>query len=99
MSRQWAINASPLILLAKIERLDLLSELADDLLVPEVVLREIGAKPEGLSVLARIDTLSGLRVESGVVVSMRPCAERTPGSPPLRPARRGATELGSEKPP
>lgn len=37
------VNASPLILLARIERLDLLASLAKILVVPEAVIREIQA--------------------------------------------------------
>lgn len=47
MSRVWVVNASPLILLGKIDRVDLLSQLSDELIVPDVVVREVGAKPDG----------------------------------------------------
>lgn len=45
-SRSWLINASPLILLGKIGRLDLLESLATSLAVPQSVIREIGAGAE-----------------------------------------------------
>lgn len=44
MSRLLAVNSSPLILLGKLARLDLLPPLADQVLVPEAVLSELGAK-------------------------------------------------------
>lgn len=43
MDRVLVVNASPLIFLARIDRLDLLSSLAKLLVVPEAVLREIQA--------------------------------------------------------
>lgn len=43
MDRTLVVNASPLILLARIDRLDLLTPLADLLVVPDAVLREIQA--------------------------------------------------------
>ncbi|HWO99226.1 MAG TPA: hypothetical protein VNL74_01185 [Methylococcus sp.] len=45
-SRRWVVNASPLILLGKIGRLDLLGSLAASLAVPQSVIREIGAGSE-----------------------------------------------------
>lgn len=42
-SKRWVVNASPLILLGKIGRLDLLELLAPTLAVPQSVLREIEA--------------------------------------------------------
>lgn len=42
-SNRWVINASPLILLGKIRRLDLLEILAPALTVPDSVIREIDA--------------------------------------------------------
>ena len=41
MPERWVVNASPLILLAKVGHLHLVSELADDLVVPKAVLSEI----------------------------------------------------------
>lgn len=43
MPRSFVVDASPLILLARIRRLDLLALLAKSLLVPETVLREVEA--------------------------------------------------------
>lgn len=42
-SRPWVVNASPLILLGKLRRLDLLAMLAPSLVVPEAVVREVSA--------------------------------------------------------
>lgn len=43
MDRPLVVNASPLILLARIDRLDLLTSLASQLVLPEAVIREIHA--------------------------------------------------------
>lgn len=42
-SKPWVVNASPLILLGKLQRLDLLAMLAPSLVVPEAVIREVAA--------------------------------------------------------
>jgi predicted nucleic acid-binding protein len=68
MSRRWIINASPLILLGKIGRVALLSELADELIVPEMVVREVEAKPGGERALVEVASLPGARVEVEVLV-------------------------------
>ncbi len=47
MSERWVVNASPLILLAKVGHADLLVELADEIAIPEAVADEIRAGPEG----------------------------------------------------
>ncbi len=45
MPEQWVVNASPLILLAKINQIHLLGELADQVVVPQTVLAEVNAGP------------------------------------------------------
>lgn len=45
MSERWVVNASPLILLAKVQQLRLLSQLAETFVVPEAVVAEILAGP------------------------------------------------------
>ncbi|MDQ3580938.1 MAG: DUF3368 domain-containing protein [Pseudomonadota bacterium] len=46
MAREtWVLNASPLIVLAKSGRLDLLLDPARELLIPEAVAREVGVAP------------------------------------------------------
>jgi predicted nucleic acid-binding protein len=42
---RWVVNASPLICLAKAEHLDLLTRLADEVLLPPAVIREVLAGP------------------------------------------------------
>ena len=69
MSRVWVVNASPLILLGKIGRVALLGELSDELIVPEVVTREVGAKPEGERIISEIASLPGARFESEIATS------------------------------
>jgi predicted nucleic acid-binding protein len=69
MSRVWVVNASPLILLSKIGRVALLGELSDELIVPEVVAREVGAKPEGERIISEIASLPGARFESEIATS------------------------------
>ena len=45
MAKRWVINASPLIVLAKIGQVALLSTLADEIVIPDAVVREINAGP------------------------------------------------------
>ena len=45
MSR-WVVNTSPLIYLAHLDRLDLLRQGAEEILIPPAVLRELRAKPD-----------------------------------------------------
>lgn len=44
--RRWVVDASPLILLAKVDRIHLLSELPDALTIPSPVAEELRAGPE-----------------------------------------------------
>jgi predicted nucleic acid-binding protein len=44
---RWVVNASPLILLGKIEQIPLLGALAGEIAVPGAVIREVSAKPDG----------------------------------------------------
>ena len=69
MSRVWVVNASPLILLGKIGRVTLLSELSDELIVPDVVALEVAAKPEGKRVVSEVASLPGVRFEAERVTS------------------------------
>lgn len=41
MTRQWVVNASPLIILGKLSKIELLIKLTDTLVVPEAVAKEI----------------------------------------------------------
>ncbi len=45
MAEVWVANASPVIVLAKVGYLDLLTHLSDELLLPETVVSEITAGP------------------------------------------------------
>lgn len=69
MSRRWVVDASPLILLGKVGRVDLLHELCDELVVPEIVVREVGAKEEGEALIERLASLPGAIFEPEVVVA------------------------------
>lgn len=46
MNRRWVVNASPLIVLAKISQIHLLSELCSDIVVPNGVVAEINVAPD-----------------------------------------------------
>ena len=46
MGRKWAVNASPLIILGKLSRLSLLTDLAETLVIPTAVAEEIEQGPE-----------------------------------------------------
>ncbi len=46
MNRRWVVNASPLIVLAKISQIHLLSELSGDIIVPNGVVAEINVAPD-----------------------------------------------------
>jgi predicted nucleic acid-binding protein len=47
MSERWILNASPTIIMAKIGKLDLLTSVPDEVVLPEAVAKEILAGPEG----------------------------------------------------
>jgi len=66
--RRWAVNASPLILLGKADRLGLLGALADQIAVPRAVADEVGAKPDGGATLQAINAVASfVVVENGAV--------------------------------
>ena len=46
MPDRWVVNASPLIVLAKINHQHLLSQLADEIVIPQAVFDEINAGPK-----------------------------------------------------
>jgi predicted nucleic acid-binding protein len=46
VTRKWIVNASPLIVLAKINQVNLLSELCDEVVVPSGVVQEISFAPD-----------------------------------------------------
>ena len=43
MSEAWVVNASPLILFSRIDRFDLIEDLAPAILVPNAVIEEVRA--------------------------------------------------------
>lgn len=43
MSEEWVVNASPLILFSRIDRLDLIEDVAPAILVPNAVIEEVRA--------------------------------------------------------
>jgi predicted nucleic acid-binding protein len=60
---RWVVNASPLILLGKVEQMQLLGALTGEIAVPRAVIREVTAKPDGERT---VKTLTAL--ESAIVV-------------------------------
>lgn len=71
MDRVLVVNASPLIFLARIDRLDLLASLAKLLVVPEAVIREIQAGSD------RDGTADQLKVFPSILrVNDRPVPDR-----------------------
>ena len=63
MSR-WVVDTSPLIYLAHLDRLELLRQSADEILVPPAVVRELQEKPDAST--SKIDAArrSWLRLEA-----------------------------------
>jgi predicted nucleic acid-binding protein len=48
---RWVVNASPLILLGKVDHLDLLFALTERVIVPQAVADEVHAKPDGIQIV------------------------------------------------
>ena len=71
MSRRWVCNASPLITLSRVGRLDLLSVLAEPILVPATVLGEVQAGSDGDAVADHLRRSSLIRVVADVAVPER----------------------------
>jgi predicted nucleic acid-binding protein len=71
VDRTLVVNASPLILLSRIARLDLLTSLAELLVVPEAVIREIQAGSHRDETAGRIKDLSSI-----LQVTDRPLPDR-----------------------
>lgn len=51
MTRKWVINASPLIVLAKISQIGLLSQICDQIVIPTGVVQEINDGMDKVSYL------------------------------------------------
>lgn len=60
---RWVVNASPLILLGKVEQIQLLGALAGEIAVPRAVIREVSAKADGERTVQTLTTL-----ESAIIV-------------------------------
>ena len=69
MIKRWVVNSSPLILLGKIDNLDLLGALSDVAAIPKAVTNEVGAKPDGVSILQGIKQNPRYRIVNDEVVS------------------------------
>lgn len=67
MNEVWVVNASPLIALARVGRLSLLSAQAKRILVPEAVASEVCAGPTADPARAALEGGFGERVRAGVV--------------------------------
>ena len=68
MSSRWVVNASPLILLGKVDQLRLLRDLAAELVIPEGVAREVQARPDGAQALETVVTPPVVRIERSVPI-------------------------------
>ncbi len=68
MRRRWVVNSSPLILLGKVEQIPLLGGLAEEIVVPREVVREVDVKPDGAKIREQLDALDVARIESGLLV-------------------------------
>ncbi len=64
MARRWVVNASPVILLAKIGRQSFLEELATELVIPAGVAEEIREGPEDDPGYAWLSGLEAGRIRS-----------------------------------
>ena len=65
--RRWVVNASPLILLGKAGRLNLLAGLADELVVPQAVLNEVQVRKTGFSIVATLNSSSRFRIAEDIL--------------------------------
>lgn len=64
MSRRWVVNASPLILLGKVDQVRLLQDLTDELIIPDGVAQEVRAKPDGKRALEALVASPTARIET-----------------------------------
>lgn len=62
MSERWVVNASPLIALGRIGRLDLLAALADEVVIPEDVVSEVERGGDDASAYVRAAPLRVIQV-------------------------------------
>lgn len=94
MSEVWIVNASPVIVLAKVGHLPLLNELADELVMPEAVVAEVLAGPESDPARQAPEGCRGVRQAPAVIPTellewglgpgetavLAPARERTPST-------------------
>ena len=71
MSRLFVVNSSPLILLARIDRLDLLTGIAKSVMVPEGVMRELEAGADRDAAAEVVRAASDLRLVGDLEVPDR----------------------------
>lgn len=64
----WVVNASPLILLGKIQKTYLLAELAGLVIVPEAVVEEVMVKDDGKFILNMIEKDDRFSIQRNVKV-------------------------------
>ena len=69
MSRRFVVNSSPLILLGRISRLDLLPALADEVLIPQTVLQELTVKSGQDWLAPTVSSHPGLVIVADVPIS------------------------------
>lgn len=62
VARRWVVNASPLILLAKVGRLDLIDALATEVTIPAAVLQELEDGPPDDSSRHAVEKLVSARI-------------------------------------
>lgn len=67
MAETWVVNASPIIVLAKVGKLDLFDQLGGEVLVPDPVALELLAGPADDSARAAIQRGWGTRVQSETI--------------------------------
>lgn len=68
-NRQWVVNASPLILLGKVDQVALLAGLAEQVIVPRAVADEVGQKPDGIATLRAIGDAPGFIIAANQVAA------------------------------
>lgn len=66
----WVINASPLILLGKLGRTDLLESLAQQVIVPQAVIREVAAGAVGDAAMQAALAWATPRVQDDILVPL-----------------------------
>ncbi len=68
MTSRWVANSSPLILLGKAEQLELLAELAGELVVPRSVLQEVTVRKDEAPLAHFLESSSAVRIEADCAI-------------------------------